>query len=165
MKSSFCLITTVSRVWIAQHDVREHSPGPSLSTASTFTQAPAAADICSDTPSVLLCMKSLVYSVSLSSSSVLWLCHLSISPCVYALTLCIFLHLSVCLLHPRCYLPPPLPPAARGPPQPSHSAHIFNSQLFSLPSPFLAAGHNKQNVRKQKLMSFFRESRGPLLRV
>lgn len=48
------------------------------------------------------------------------------------------------------------PPAVWGPTQPSHSAHILNSHLLSLPSPFLAAGHSKQNVRKQKLMSFFK---------
>lgn len=59
-------------------------------------------------------------------------------------------------LLPSLFLPEPHPELSGVPHSPAHSAHILNSHLLSLPSPFLAVGHSKQNVRKQKLMSFFK---------
>lgn len=109
---------------------------------------------------------SCVFCVLVLGLCPLCLCHcLSISPCVCVLTLCAFLHvfLSVSSLPAALYLHHF--PSCLGSPAAQPLFTYFNSQLLSSQSPSLAAGHSKQNVRKQKLMSSFRESRESLLRV
>lgn len=97
------------------------------------------------------------YRVSVSFCIVLWV---SLFPCFSFCLQPPSLSSFPSCLPPNFSLPEPFPAAVWGPTQPSHSAHIFNSHLLSLLSPFLAVGHNKQNVRKQKLMSFFKRGQG-----
>ena len=107
-------------------------------------------------PSLVLCCPA---SLSPSLCLCLSLCRclsLSLQVCLHPSSLSLFP-----LLSPSQLLPTwATPPAAWGPTQPSHSAHIFNSHLLSLLLPFLAVGHSKQNVRKQKLMRFFQRGWG-----
>ena len=144
------------------------SPTPHLSPLSLSLSPPQCISFClwacvSISPT---CSRvSVPLSVPLGLSVALLLSsHLSVWVSLYvgaSLSLQVYLGPPPCPSFPSCLLPSfsltwATPPAAWGLTQPSHSAHIFNSHLLSLLLPFLAVGHSKQNVRKQKLMSFFK---------